>query len=250
MDKTDHVSLQIEQNMGIIWIDNPPGNYLVRPEFIRVDLLKDWIETNQVKGLLISGTGKHFSGGADLDALFAMSRDAAMMETEINKGKDLLHFIENLNIPMIAAIRGICFGGGLEIALSCHMRICSDNALFAFPETNHRMMPGLGGINKLRELTSFHETMTFVLSGDMINAEVASAMKLVDQVIPDDDLMKHSKALLKKMVDDRNLKVINYVMKALHNSRTMTLEEAIKEETRMFCELAAEEMERRMSNEE
>ena len=250
MEKTGHVSLQIEQNIGIIRIDNPPGNYLVQPEFIRVDFLRDWIEKNKLKGILICGTGKHFSGGADLDALFAMSRNTSMMKAEINKGKDLLRFIENLNIPVIAAIRGICFGGGLEIVLACHMRICSDNALFAFPETNHGIMPGLGGINKVMELTSFHESMTFVLSGDMINAEEAKAMKLVDHITSNEELINYSKTLLKKMIDGRRLKVIHYVMKALHNSRTMTLEDAIKEETRMFCELAAEEMERRMRNEE
>jgi enoyl-CoA hydratase/carnithine racemase len=250
MEKTGHVSLQIEQNMGIISIDNPPGNYLVQPEFIRVDFLRDWIEKNELKGILICGTGKHFSGGADLDALFTMSRSTSMMKAEINKGKDLLRFIENLNIPVIAAIRGICFGGGLEIILACHMRICSDNALFAFPETNHGMMPGLGGINKVMELTSFHESMTFVLSGDMINAEEAKAMKLVDHITSNEELINYSKTLLNKMIDGKRLKVIHYVMKALHNSRTMTLEDAIKEETRMFCELAAEEMERRMRNEE
>jgi len=250
MEKTGQISLQIEQTIGIIRIDNPPGNYLVRPEFMPIDILCDWIEKNQLKGILICGTGKHFSGGADLDVLFSMSRDTSMMEAEINKGKELLRFIENLNIPVIAGIQGICFGGGLEIALACHMRLCSDNALFAFPETNHGMMPGLGGINKVMELTSFYETLTFVLSGDMINAEEAKAMKLVDHIISNDDLIRHSMTLLKKMVDDRNLKVINYVMKALHNSRTMTMEEAIKEETRMFCELAAEVMEGRMSNEQ
>ncbi len=75
-------------------------------------------------------------------------------------------------------------------------------------------------------------------------------MKLVDYIITGDDLILYSMTFLKKMIDDRSLKVINYVMKALRNTRIMTLEEAIKEETRMFCELAMEEMRRRMNNEE
>jgi enoyl-CoA hydratase/carnithine racemase len=250
MEKTGHIKLQIEHNLGIIRIDNPPENYLIKPEFIPVDILQNWIEKNLLKGILICGAGKHFSGGADLDTLFSMSRDEAIMESEINKGKAVLRFIENLNIPVIAAIQGICFGGGLEIALACHIRICNNNALFAFPETNQGIMPGLGGINSIREQTSLHETMKFVLSGDMINAEEAKTMKLVDYIITGDDLILYAMTFLKKMIDDRNLKVINYVMKALHNTRIMTLEEAIKEETRMFCELAREEMKRRMKNEQ
>ena len=250
MKKTGHISLQIEHDLGIIRIDNPPGNYLIKPEFIPLNKLNNWIEKNLLKGILIFGTGKHFSGGANLDALFSMSRDEAIMESEINKGKAVLRFIENLNIPVIAVIKGICFGGGLEIALACHIRICSDNALFAFPETNHGIMPGLGGIDSFQERTSFQETMKFVLSGDMINAEEAKTMKLVDYIIPADDLIPFSRTLIKKMTEGRSLKVINYVMKALHNTRTMSLEEANKEETRMFCELAKEEMRRRINNEE
>jgi len=250
MENTGHISLQIENNLGIIRMDNPPANYLIKPEFVPVDTLQNWIEKNFLKGILIYGSEKHFSGGAKLETLFSMSLDEEIMGSEINKGKAVLHFIENLNIPVIAAIKGVCFGGGLEIALACHIRICSNNALFAFPETNHGIMPGLGGIDSFQEQTSFHETMKFVLSGDMINAEEAKTMKLVDYIVPADDLIPYSMTLLKKMTEDRSLKVINYVMKALHNTRTMTLDEANKEETRMFCELAKEEMRRRMNNEE
>jgi enoyl-CoA hydratase/carnithine racemase len=250
MEKEGHISFKIEHNLGIIRIDNPPANYLIKPEFIPAAVLRNWIEKNSLKGILVCGSGKHFSGGAELDRLFAMSNDEGIMESEINKGKALLHYVGNLNIPVVAAIQGICFGGGLEIALACHIRICSNNALFAFPETNQGIMPGLGGINTLREQIFFPEALKFILSGDMINAEEAKLMKLVDYIVPADDLIPHSMALLKKMTEDRKLKVINYVMKALHNAKTMGLEDAIKEETRMFCELAKEEMKRRISNNE
>jgi enoyl-CoA hydratase/carnithine racemase len=250
MEKTGYISFKIEQNIGIIRIDNPPANYLIKPEFVPAAILQNWIEKNLLKGILVCGSGKHFSGGAELDRLFSMSTDEKIMESEINKGKALLRYVENLNIPVIAAIQGICFGGGLEIVLACHIRICSTNALFAFPETNQGIMPGLGGIDSLREQISFPESLKFVLSGDMINAEEAKMMKLVDYIVPADDLISYSMTLLKKMTEDRRLKVINYVMKALHNARTMNLEEAIKEETRMFCELAKEEMQRRVANTE
>jgi len=250
MEKEGHISFKIEHNLGIIRIDNPPANYLIKPEFVPAAVLQNWIEKNCLKGILVCGSGKHFSGGAELDRLFAMSNDEGIMETEINKGKALLHYVGNLNIPVVAAIQGICFGGGLEIALACQIRICSNNALFAFPETNQGIMPGLGGINTLRDQISFPDALKFILSGDMINAEEAKLMKLVDYIVPADDLIPHSIALLKKMTEDRKLKVINYVMKALHNAKTMGLEDAIKEETMMFCELAKEEMKRRMNNEE
>jgi enoyl-CoA hydratase len=251
MEKTGQVTLEVDQHIGIIRIDNPPGNYLVRPEFIPREILHHWIEESQLKGIMISGTGKHFSGGADLETLFSLSRDAAILETEMIKGIELLHFIEDLDIPVLAAINGICFGGGLEIALACHMRICSTNALFAFPEINHGIIPGLGGIKRINELSHIHEAIKFILSGDMINADEAKTMNLVDLILPDEELISYSLTLLRKMTSDRNIKVINYVMKAIHNTRKMNQKEALREETRMFCELAQEERRRRaMSNEE
>ena len=250
MEKTGQVSLQVDHDIGIVKIDNPPGNFLIRPEFIRVDDLREWVGINKLKGILVCGSGKHFSGGADLDALFTLSSSSENLALEIDKGKTLLRFIEDLNIPVIAAIKGICFGGGLEIALACHIRICSEKALFAFPEANRQLMPGLGGTGRVREQASLCETMKFILSGDMINAEEARTMKLVDHIVPDRELISHATAFMRKMTEGRDLKVINYVMMAFHNARKLSFEEAVREETRMFCELAAGERARRMGDEQ
>ena len=244
MESLKNILLQVTDSIGIITIDNPPGNFLIKPEFIPLNTLKDWIEINQLKGIIICGTGKHFSGGANLGNLFSMADAPGEMMQEMNQGKVLLDYIESLTIPVIAAIHGTCFGGGLEIALACHIRICSENALFAFPEINHGLMPGLGGLGRTKERSSFHDTITFILGGDMISAKEALSIKITDQIVPSADLLNHSFNLLKKMTDDRDLKVIHFVMKAIHNTRTLSKEEAMKEETRMFCELAKDEVER------
>jgi enoyl-CoA hydratase/carnithine racemase len=245
MDNTQKIQFSIIDKIGIIQIDNPPGNFLVKPEFISLQDLKEWIESNTLKGILILGSGKHFSGGAKLGELFAMADDPSILSSEVERGKALLHYIGTLTIPVVAAIQGTCFGGGLEIALACHLRICANNALFAFPEVNHGLMPGLGGIHATLEKTSLYQTMAFILGGDMISAEEALTMKIVDQVVPTGELFDQAISLLKKMTDEKKMKVIQYVMQAFHNSKTMPLEEAMREETRMFCELAKDEAERR-----
>ena len=248
MDDLKNILLQVTDQIGILKIDNPPGNFLIKPEFIHKDILNDWIESNQLKGILITGVGKHFSGGAKLDDLFTLAADPDKMMEEMNRGKILLKYIENLTIPVIAAIHGTCFGGGLEIALACHLRISSEKALFAFPEVIHGLIPGLGGIERMKDETSFHNAMTFILKGDMINANEALSMKIIDRIIPSADLFIYSFNLLKKMTFDRELKVIHYVMKALHNTRILSMEESMKKETRMFCELASDEVKRRKGN--
>jgi len=244
-----NILFDVTDNIGIIKINNPPGNFLVKPEFMPIDELKNWIDANHLKGILVGGTGRHFSGGAKLDDLYALAKDTGKMHEEMDRGKILLNYIKTLNIPVIAAIQGSCFGGGLEIALACHIRICSENALFAFPEINQQLMPGLGGIGAMKEKSSFHEAMAFILGGDMINAEEALCMKIVDQIVPYGELFNHSFTLLKKMTSGRELKVIHYVMKALHNTNSLSKEDAMKEDTVMFCELAKDVVERRKKGE-
>lgn len=244
-----HIHWEVRNNIGILGLDNPPGNYLETPEFIPVNLLKQLIGGDDVKALLITGTGKHFSGGASREHLISMTQMEGKMIEIMENGKTLLQYFENLHIPVVAAIKGICFGGGLEIALACHIRICTTNALFAFPESNHNILPGLGGIYRLREQSSFFTTLRMVLGGDMIDANEALQMKVVDRIVGNNELMVYSLNLLEKMTAGRPLKVIRYVMQALRNSSELSFTEAMKEETRMFCELAREEAEKRMKNE-
>ncbi len=238
MNHKGNIMLEIKDEIGRVTIDYPPQNYLPGPEFMPIEDLRSWISRNNLKGLILSGTGRHFSAGARLEDIFSMSNGEAMA-TEMKKGKDLLEFIANLNIPVIAAIQGACFGGGLEIALSAHIRISNAKALFAFPEVNHNLMPGLGGTLKITTQIPSFDSLMMVLGGDMVSAEEALAMKIVDQITPDPE--EYAFSLLKKMTEDRPMKVIQYVMQAIHNARRLPEAEALKEETRMFCELAREE---------
>ena len=234
----NNVTWTVREEIGFLSLDNPPENYLETPEFIPLDLLKDFIGTNPLRGMVICGVGRHFSAGAKLDNLYELSADAEVLKIKMGQGQHLLSYIENIDIPVIAAIKGICFGGGLEIALASHIRICSANALFAFPEVNHGMMPGLGGTMRSLQISRFPEVLKMILSGDIVNAEEAVEMNLVDKITPADPV-EEAFLLLKKMTTDKPLKVIQSVMQAVRNSKALPPAEALKEETRLFCELAA-----------
>lgn len=236
---------EIRDDIGILTLTAPPRNLLADPEFIPISLLKEMTSVENLKGILIYGQGKHFSAGGDLENLFKLAGSPEELERRMIAGNRLLSYLENLNLPMIAAIRGICFGGGLEIALTCHIRICSENAVFAFPETNHNIMPGLGGTYRLPTLTGTGRALQVILGGDMINAEEAFEAGIVDQIVSKDDLLNHAFGLLYKMTRDRPVAVIRSVMQALRNASELSREEAIREETRLFCELAMTEAIRR-----
>jgi enoyl-CoA hydratase/carnithine racemase len=239
------IDKKIKDDIGILVLDNPPQNYLTDPVFIPVNELEEWIERNKLKALVIVGSGRHFSGGANLDSIFEMVENDQKMESRMEKGKELLTYLQDLTIPVVAAISGVCFGGGLEIALACHLRICSENALFAFPETNYGLMPGLGGISRLSERIPLKDSLKMILGGDMINAEEALLLKVVDTIVRNEEPLTYTLNFLKKITEGRQRKVINYVMKAFKNSRKLSFEESILEETKMFCELARIESTRR-----
>lgn len=245
MERSKNVEWEVKNSIGILTLNSPPENYLLKPEFIGVEFLKSRIENETPKGIIICGAGRHFSGGAKLENLFQMAKDREMMAREMEKGKALLDYFEYLDIPVIAAIRGVCFGAGLEIALAAHLRVCSENALFAFPESNYGLIPGLGGTERLSEKTSFSQSLKMIMNGDMIDVNEARDMKIVDYIVPDEEVFDFTFSLLMKLTAGRSLKVIHCVMRALMNTKHLSLPHAMKEETRMFCELASEEAERR-----
>ena len=245
LEKIDKISWEIKDDIGIITLNNPPENYLVRPDFVSLEMLQKWTSYDYLKGIMITGAGKHFSGGGKLENLFEMIRTMENVAQKIEQGKAVLDHLESLDIPVLAAIQGICFGGGLEIALACHIRVCTENSLFAFPEINHQVMPGLGGTVRLQEQSGFPASLKMILSGDMINAEDALEMKIVDFIVTKQKLFDFSFSFLQKMTRDRPLKVIHSVMKALKNGKNLNSSDAMKEETRLFCELAMDEGHRR-----
>lgn len=243
-DQLNNVELIKDGDIGILKLNNPPENYLINPEFIELNLLKGFVESG-IKGLIIAGVGRHFSAGADLKTIIKLADEPENLQNKLIKGNQLLNYIENLEIPVIAAINGVCFGGGLEIALSCHIRIASKKALFAFPETNHELIPGLNGIAKTQKLADKLNTLKLILSGDTINALTALELKLIDEITDQKNVLDFALTLLKSITFDRSLKIINTIMKSINNSRMLNYEDAMVKDAEMFCQLARDEAKRR-----
>ena len=228
--------------IGVLSLYSSHQNYLDEPEFIKLKLLEEIFGEPGLKGMIIKGSGRHFSAGADLEKLKQLAHKESSLIKKISAGKKLIRFIENAPIPVIAEISGVCFGGGLEIALACHIRICSDNAIFAFPEANYGIMPGLGGTITLSKLIGAGRSAEIILSGDIVDAQKAFELKLTDYVVPSKELHAFTLDFLDKMTAGRDIEVIHSVMKSIHNSQAMAFEKALEEETKLFCALAVKNM--------
>jgi enoyl-CoA hydratase/carnithine racemase len=232
-----------EGDIGILSISNPPGNLISMPDFIEEEQLNDWLNDKTIKGILILGAGRHFSAGADLDNLRKLAWNKKLLEDKMSKGRKLIHIIGRAEIPVVAAIRGACFGGGLEIALACHVRICSENSMFAFPEINHGLIPGLGGSAMLSDLTGEGRSLEIILSGNVVDAQKALELRITDYVVPAKETESFALKYLENLTHDRDVEIIRSVMKSIHNSRIMPFEEALREETKLFCKLARKNLE-------
>ncbi len=244
-----NVTFEIIESIGILTLSDPPENYLPLPEFIPLPLLQDWLNNETLKGLIIRGEGRNFSAGGDLGKIFTLAGQPAGLEDVMVKGHELLRYIELMDIPVIAAINRVCFGGGLEIALACHFRVASENALLAFPEVNLNLMPGMGGTYRLPAIAGTFQSARMILGGDIVSAARAREIGLVDHIAPKDKAWEYSLELMLKMTRERPVKVIRHVMTAIRNSILLGREEAAAGEVRLFCELAADESARRKTEE-
>ena len=145
------------------------------------------IPKTDLKAIIISGKGRHFSSGADLNELLHRVLTDC---NEKNEPDFLLHnssvfnFFERLDIPVIAAIRGVCIGSALELALSCHFRFCEEGSLLGLPESTFNIMPGCGGTQLLTRLTGFSKAVEIILEGRNISPEEALSLGIVDKVTP------------------------------------------------------------------
>lgn len=242
MNQQNNISWEKQGTIGILSIDNPPENYIREPDFIGREFFEKISNDPSLKGIIIKGTGRHFSAGADIEKLKHLARNEDLLFKKLSAGKDIIRMIENMNVPVAAAIKGVCFGAGLEIALACHFRICTENTLFAFPETNHGIMPGLGGTVMLSKLIGPGKSAEIILTGEIVNSQKALDFKLVDFVLPGKEFLDFTIDMLRKITSDRDIDVIHSVMKSIHNALSLPFDEALEEETKLFCALAAKSM--------
>lgn len=237
MESESKTILKRDGDIGILLIHNPPENYLEHPDFIGINELKSFVETG-IKALVVAGTGRHFCAGADLKIMKKQIEKINVFQQELEKGNELLNAIDDLEIPVIAAISGICFGAGLETALASDIRIADENALFSFPEVNHDLMPGMGGIKRLAEIAGHATALEMVMNGDMISAEKAFNLKIIDALVPKKKALSSSLELAKKTAANRPVYVINSIMKSINFAKTHSREESVKNDAELFSALA------------
>ncbi|MFY9557498.1 MAG: enoyl-CoA hydratase/isomerase family protein [Blastocatellia bacterium] len=163
-------------------------------------LLFTELQTNQDIGVVIfTGEGRAFSAGGDIE-YFEREWPTARFRAENHRLTQFFDELELIEKPVLAAINGPCTGAGLQITLSCDIRIASDQARFGFRENNIGLIPGAGGCSRLVKLIGYGKAKELIFTGEMIDAAEAERIGLVNRVVPHDELMNHTRALAEHLL--------------------------------------------------
>ncbi|MAJ50904.1 MAG: enoyl-CoA hydratase [Flammeovirgaceae bacterium] len=154
----------------------------------------------EVKAAIITGAGtKAFVAGADISEFQGLNESDAYKFSE--RGQDVFALIENCHKPIIAVVNGFALGGGCELAMACHIRVASDEAMFGQPEVNLGIIPGYGGTQRLTQLIGKGKSLELMMTGDMIDAHQAFQMGLVNHVAKDKlEALTKARVLLQKIM--------------------------------------------------
>jgi enoyl-CoA hydratase len=191
--------LELSEKTAVVSLDNPPGNSLSGEILRALDAcFVDLIKNQNVKVIIIAGTGRVFATGADVTEMGRCKTAEQAMEMS-KLGQQVFVNIESCPKPVIAAINGFCLGGGLELALSCHIRIASDHSIFGMPEIHLGMIPAFGGSCRLPRAIGTGRAIQLVLSGDKILSREALEIGLVNGIFPNEKLMQEAKKMATKL---------------------------------------------------
>jgi enoyl-CoA hydratase len=208
-----------KDNIGLLTINRPEKmNAISRELTSELKQLLDEIESDEeLRILVITGAGdKAFVAGADVNEI--VDREAKMGRRVSKERQEIFSRIENLHVPSVAAVNGYALGGGLELALACSIRICSEKAQFGAPEVKLGIIPGDGGTQRLPRLVGLGRAMEMILTGDFIDAQEACRIGLVNRVVPPEKLMSAAMELAQKIASRPPL-AVRYAKEAVNRSQ-------------------------------
>jgi enoyl-CoA hydratase len=188
-----------------------------------------------VGGVILTGAGRAFVGGADISELASQSPADAKLRAR--KGQAVFELFETCPKPVIAAVNGFALGGGCELAMSCHVRIAAEGAKFGQPEVKLGIGPGYGGTQRLPRLVGRGRALQLLLTGEMIDAAEAYRIGLVNRVVPGPELLPTAEAMLRQMLANAPL-ALGMCIDAVNAGLDRPIDEGLNLEAELFGRLA------------
>ena len=201
------IKYEVENNIGYVTINRPKAMNALNTQVLdELHTVFTEIESDDnVKAVIVTGEGKAFVAGADIAQMKELT--AVEGRAMMTKGHNVMNLMESIEKPIIAAVNGFALGGGCELAMACDFRIASEKAKFGQPEVNLGIIPGFGGTQRLPRLVGKGMGKYLIMTADMIDAQEAARIGLVEKVVAPEELMDTCKALAEKIMSKAPLAI-------------------------------------------
>jgi enoyl-CoA hydratase len=222
-----------QNNISIITINRPKAlNALNTAVLKELDKVLDEIDQDRIRAVIITGSGdKSFVAGADISEMHKLTKTEG--ETFGKTGNEVFRKIEIFPIPVIAAVNGYALGGGCELAMSCDIRICSENAVFGQPETGLGIIPGFGGTQRLARLISVGKAKEMIYTAGNIKSAEAYRIGLVNGVYPQEEIMEQALKMASNIAKNAPI-AVRAAKKAMNEGLQTDMDNGIKIEEELF----------------
>ena len=227
------VKFDTEGAVGVVTIERPKALNALNSEVLaELEACFDSIDTDVIRAVILTGSGdKSFVAGADIAEMSKLN--PAEGEAFGKKGNDVFRKIETFPIPVIAAVNGFALGGGCEIAMSCDIRICSDNAMFGQPEVGLGITPGFGGTQRLARVIGAGMAKQLIYTARNIKADEAFRIGLVNAIYPQEELMPAAKKMAAAIAQNAPI-AVRACKKAINDGLDVNMDDAIVIEEKLF----------------
>jgi enoyl-CoA hydratase len=231
-----HQLLTISHHVARITLHHPPANVLNLSVLKDLEFVLNEVEEDDyVRVVIVTGTGRFFSAGADMHELAHLTTLHGGMEFAI-RGQSLLNRIERSEKPVLAAINGTCVGGGLELALACHIRVAAVGIQLGLPEIKLGLIPGFGGTQRLPRVVGVSKAAEMILTGESLSAEEALQIGLVSRVVPLQELMAETEAIV-ALITACGKTAVDAALHAIRGGLDIPLSEGLAREAELFGRL-------------
>jgi len=232
-------NVQTVDRIAVVTITNPPANAISKPVIAELgELLEEWENNEQIKAIVVTGEGRFFIAGADIKEFTELTSADAIAMSKL--GQAVFDRIESYPKPIIAAINGACLGGGLELAMACHIRLAAHEAKLGLPELNLGLIPGYGGTQRLPRLVGRGKATQLILASEVIGGEEAMRIGLVEAVYPAEQLLDEAKKLAYTL-SQKSAVTLKLALDAIRASEERSLSDGLDHETKLFGDAFASE---------
>jgi enoyl-CoA hydratase/carnithine racemase len=228
--------LTISHHVARITLHNPPANVLNLSVLKELGQVLNEVEQDEcVRVVILTGSGRFFCAGADISELAHLTTVHSGSEFAV-RGQSLLSRIERSEKPVLVAINGTCVGGGLELALACHIRVAAAGALLGLPEIKLGLIPGFGGTQRLPRVVGASKATEMILTGETLSAEEALRIGLVSRVVPPHEVLAQAEAIA-ALIAARGRSAVEAAMHAIGGGLDIPLSEGLAKEAELFGRL-------------